>query len=183
MRRLTATFVKISCILFILSIFFSCNNNQQKAVTEKPRLFPDYHFALDSIIRTTKGTVSGVELGDHRSKILANEIKNAIENDETYLTYEEVIDSITKYNITYSFENDTISEIEVLITSQNADEGVQILNDLKNYYRLKYTAPLMDKGYFVYNCFDSKKKNFVITITDNSGATNSVIDMYIYREK
>ncbi|MBS1646051.1 MAG: hypothetical protein JST67_01785 [Bacteroidetes bacterium] len=163
---------------------FSCSGN--KTDTEeinKKRIFPDYHIALDSIIKTEQGVVSGIELGQNKNNIAANETKKAIEKDASHLTFEQAIDSITKYSITYSFENDTISEIEVIITSKNADEGVQILNDLKNYYRTKYTAPLMDKGYFVFNCFDSKKRNFVITLTDNSGATNSVIDMYVYREK
>ena len=175
---------KLFAFVCIGLLALSCNNrSEEKVIAQKQRVFPDYHFALDSIVRTTHGIVSGVELGDRKNKILINEIKQAIESDASHLTYEEIIDSVTKYNITYSFENDTISEIEILITSQNADEGVQILNDLKNYYRLKYTSPLMDKGYFVFNCFDSKKKNFVITLTDNSGASNSVIDMYVYREK
>jgi hypothetical protein len=80
-------------------------------------------------------------------------------------------------------ENDTISEIEVLITSQSGDEGDKILTDLKKYYAAKYTAPIMDKGFFVFNCFDGKKKNFTITLTDNGGTSNSAIEMLIYREK
>ena len=178
----------VSYLLVSFSLFiFSCHNNEEEIKTPEipvnTRVFPDYHIALDSIVRTKEGIVCGVELGDSKAKIPAHEVQQAFESDATHVTFEQKIDSITKYNITYVFENDSIAEIEVLIMSENADEGVQILNDLKNYYTQKYTAPLMDKGYFVFNCFDSKKKNFVITLTDNSGASNSVIDMYVYKEK
>ena len=106
-----------------------------------------------------------------------------MEKSNSHITFEQQIDSISKYGITYSLENDTITEMEVHITSSNSEEGEKILNDLKKYYQAKYTAPMMDKGYFVFNCFDSKKQNFTITLTDNSSPSNSVIDMSVYREK
>lgn len=162
--------------------FTGCNNTETVANPAK-RVFAGYHYALDSILKTTNGTVAGVELGEARKMIRAEQVKNAADQDKEGLVYEEKIDSLTHYNITYTFENDTISEMEVMINSTSRDEGDKILNDLKEYYRNKYTAPLMDKGYFVFNCFDSKKKNFKITLTDNGSTSNSVIDMLIYREK
>jgi len=177
-------FVRNDVIIFMGSavILFSCNNgknNQQ----ESQRIFPEYHYALDSVIKTKQGIVSGVELGQNIKFIPLTQVKSAVDKSKDHITYEQKIDSLTRYSINYTLENDTISEIEVLITSQSQDEGDKILNDLKKYYSTKYTSPIMDKGYFVYNCFDGKKKNFTITLTDNGGNSNSVIEMLIYREK
>jgi len=174
-------FIKIVLSLVVI-LLVSCGTDPE-IKNEANRIFPEYHYALDSIIKTTDGIVAGVELGQARKMILTEHVKNAADQDKEGLVYEQKIDSLTKYNITYTFDNDTISEIEVMIQSSSRDEGDKILNDLKDYYRKKYTSPVMDKGYFVFNCFDSKKRNFIITLTDNGGNSNSVIDMLIYREK
>lgn len=175
-------FLKICFSLFIAIGLLSCNNAPETK-QDANRIFPGYHYALDSIIKTPQGIVAGVELGQARKMILTEQVKNAVDQDKEGLVYEQKIDSLTKYNITYTFENDTISEMEVMINCTSRDEGDKILTDLKNYYGKKYTSPIMDKGYFVFNCFDGKKKNFTITLTDNGGNSNSVIDMLIYREK
>lgn len=176
-----------SKIIFCLSVLvlFSCKNSTDPDGEKQDgkRIFPQYHYALDTIIKSSQGIVAGVELGQPRKMILLEQIKNAVDQDKEGLVYEQKIDSLTKYNITYTFDNDTISEIEILINCASRDEGDRILNDLKEYYSNKYTAPVMDKGYFVFNCFDSHKKNFTITLTDNGGTSNSVIDILIYREK
>jgi len=174
-------FLKISFACCLTLLIFSCQTTEVKQ--EGKRIFPGYHYALDTIIKSTQGIVAGVELGQSKKFISTEQHKNAVDKDKDGLVYEQTIDSLTKYNITYTFDNDTISEIEVLINCNSRDEGDKILNDLKNYYGKKYTAPIMDKGFFVFNCFDGKKRNFTITLTDNGGTSNSVIDMLIYREK
>jgi hypothetical protein len=166
-----------------LSLLFACNNDTPEVKHEEKRIFPEFHYAIDTIVKTPKGIIAGVELGESRSALMQEQVKNAADQDKEGLVYEQKIDSVTKYSITYAFENDSISEIEVLVNCDNRDEGDAILADLRNYYRQKYTAPLMDKGFYVFNCFDSKKRNFKITLTDNGGTNNAVIDLLIYREK
>ena len=127
--------------------------------------------------------ICGLELGDSKKTIPSVQIKNAGQSEKDHLSYVQKIDSLTKYDILYSLENDTISEIEVLISCQSHDLGDRILNDFKNYYREKYTAPMMDKGYLVFNCFDGRKRNFKISLTDNSSGETSLINLLFYREK
>ena len=172
------------CFMLLLLVS-SCNNHAEsdKSADVSKRVFPEYHYALDSVIKSPNGIIGGIELGQGKQVIPAIQIDKASEKAAGHITFEQNIDSISKYGITYSLENDTITEIEVHITSTNSDEGEKILNDLKKYYQTKYTAPMMDKGYFVFNCFDSNKRNFTITLTDNSSPSNSVIDMLVYREK
>jgi hypothetical protein len=184
MIKKTFSYSLIICSVVTGILLSSCNNHHtDKEEVAANRIFADYHYALDSVIKSKEGIVGGIELGQSIKLIPAREVNQAVEKANDHITFEQTIDKISKYTITYAFENDTITEMEVLITSQNGDEGDKILADLKSYYSKKYTAPMMDKGYFVFNCFDSKKQNFTITLTDNSGASNSVIDMYVYREK
>jgi hypothetical protein len=174
----------ITCYLILFTCWLSsCSNHSETKDNTANRIFPEYHYALDSIIKSKDGILGGIELGQSKTAIPQAEINGAIEKAADHITFEQKIDSISKYNITYSIENDSITEMEIQIISQSSDEGDKILNDLKKYYQQKYTAPVMDKGYFVFNCFDSKKRNFIITLTDNSDPNNSIIDMSVYREK
>ena len=183
MSKNSLSYFSIGLSVGVALFISSCNNHSEaEKPVESKRIFPEYHYALDSVIKSNSGIIAGIELGQNKQVIPAIEISKAIEKTAQHITYEQRIDSISKYSITYSMENDTITEIEVHITSTNSDEGEKILNDLKAYYNKKYTAPVMDKGYFVFNCFDSNKKNFTITLTDNSSPSNSVVDMLVYRE-
>ena len=173
---------KLLFSLGVISLVFLCTNEKDKPL-EVARIFPDYHYALDSIVKSKEGIVSGVELGQNIKFIPLSQMKEAVEKGKDHIIYEQKIDSLTRYSVNYSFVNDTISEMEIIITSLSEDEGEKILSDLKKYYTTKYTAPIMDKGFFVFNCFDGKKKNFTITLTDNGGNSNSVIEMLVYREK
>lgn len=171
---------------FSVSVFLlSCSqeNKSKEETTNAKRIFPEYHYALDSVIKSPNGIIGGIELGRSKQVIPTIQVEKAIEKTINHITYEQKIDSLSQYSITYALDNDTIVEIDIHITSKNADFGDTVINDLKKYYQTKYTAPVMDKGYFVFNCFDSKKQNFTITLTDNSSPTNSVIDMSVYREK
>ena len=170
--------INLTIITLLIS---SCNNHSDSEGTK--RVFPKYHYALDSVIKSSNGIIGGIELGQSKMVIPAIQLSKALEKTAKHITYEQRIDSVSKYSISYLMEHDTITEIEVHITSDNSDEGDIILQDLKTYYSTKYTAPMMDKGYFVFNCFDSNKRNFTITLTDNSGPSNSIIDMLVYREK
>ena len=175
-------FFKIA--FFSASVFLlSCSQENKDKEANTNRVFPEYHYALDSVIKSPNGIIGGIELGQSENQIPALEIAKAIEKTNNHITYEQKIDSVSQYSITYVLDNDTISEIDIHITSTNSDFGDTVINDLKKYYQLKYTAPMMDKGYFVFNCFDSNKRNFTITLTDNSSPSNSVIDMSVYREK
>ena len=169
-------------ILFSLVILISsCSDNKEQ--DEKNRIFPEYHVALDSIVKDSNGILHGVELGFKLNDVKSKENKNPDELDVDYLLYNFNVDSVTKFDIAYNFAGDTLSEIEARIQSSSIDESSKILESLKNYYRLKYTAPLMDKGVYVFNCFDSKKRNFSISLTDNSTTEIGIINLLVYKEE
>lgn len=173
--------IKYNFLFFILVVCIRCGNNSDKIKNE--RIFKGYSLALDSIIKTPKGIIRGVEFGTKTKDVKALEIIPPTEADEAYSYYEYKVDSLTNYSIAYTFVRDSLDEIELKINCKNPDVGALLLNDIKNYYQKKYTAPVMDKGIYVYNCFDSRKRNFNISLTDNSGIDNTVINMLFYKEK
>ena len=93
--------------------------------------------------------------------IINSEAKKPDEIDVDYCLYNYKIDSLSNYSVAYNFMGDSLDEIEVQINTTSLDNGTTILNSLKKYYTDKYTAPLMDKGVYVFSCFDSKKHNFI----------------------
>lgn len=173
----------ISTYLFILAaILFSCSN-EKPVEPPKERIFKGYDVSLDSVVRSPKGIIRGLELGAKIGEVKAAEKNAPVEFDVDYYYYESVVDSLTTYSVAYTFVHDSLDEIEIQIHSTSLDAGAVILNDIKKYYQQKYTAPLMDQGVYVFNCFDSRKRNFKLSLTDNSGMEKAIISILVYREK
>lgn len=169
------------CSLFLFIFFQNCNSEKTSKI-EESRIFPEYSIVLDSVILQPQGMLRGIELGDVKTTIEKNEYKKVSKSGPNTLLYEYIIDSLNFYSVKYTFTEDVLSEIEVNILSKNQDLGAGIVNDLKNYLTTKYTAPLMDNGVYVFNCFDSQKKNFIINLSDNSTSDCGKILLIFYRE-
>ena len=177
----------ISIVLIATMFVYSCSSTKEEEEKsegiKKELVFKGYHYALDTILKKKEGIIHGVELGNKLNDVKAKEPKKPDEMDVEYCLYNYKIDSTSAYSVAYSFIGDSLDEIEVQINTMSLDKGAEILNSLKKYYTTKYTAPLMDKGVYVFNCFDSKKRNFTISISDNSTTETGVITVFIYREK
>lgn len=183
MKRIS-TFTNSVVYAGICLLMFACSDEpKEKPVIVKERVFKGFHVSLDSIIRKKEGVVHGFELGDSIKVIRAAEPGKPEEEDSDYFLFSYPIDSLSSYTIAYSFVKDTLEEAEIQISSKSIDTGTEILNSLRKYYSEKYTAPLVDKGIYVFNCYDSRKRNFKISLTDNSTAETGIINMLVYREK
>jgi hypothetical protein len=168
----------------ICLLVFSCSNEpKEPEIVVKEPVLKGFHVSLDSIIRKKEGTIHGFELGDSAKAVRAYEQIKPEEEDSDYVLFSYPIDSLSAYTIAYTFVKDTLDEAEVQITCKSIDAGTLILNSLKQYYSEKYAVPLLDKGVYVFNCFDSRKKNFKISLADNSTAETAIINMLVYREK
>lgn len=175
---------KISFLAAGIGLFlFACTSEPENSVPPKERIFKGFHYSLDSILQKKEGIVHGVELSEPLNDVKSKEQKKPDELDVDYCLYNYKVDSLTSYSIAYTFEKDSLDEIELQINSSSLDEGSRILNNIKKYYTEKYTSPLMDKGIYVFNCFDSKKRNFKISLTDNSTTETGIINVLVYREK
>jgi hypothetical protein len=183
MKKIPTLTSSIVCAGICLLIFSCSSEPKEEPVVVKERVFKGFHTSLDSIIRKKEGIVHGFELGDSLKLVRAYETGKPEEEDSDYLLFSYPIDSVSNYTIACTFAKDTLEEAELQITSKSIDTGTEILYSLKKYYSEKYTAPLVDKGIYVFNCFDSRKRNFKISLTDNSSAQTAIINVLVYREK
>lgn len=170
--------------LFLIALaFFSCQENPKVVEEKKPRIFPEYHGALDEIIRSKEGVIRGVDLNSKASLITKTETKAPSEVDHDYLYFEYTIDSVTNYSVAYILQKDSLDEVEVQINCNDLDLSSRLFNDLKTYYEKKLPNPTEDKGFVVYNCFEGQRKPFVVSLTDNSTPNKGIINLVIYKDK
>lgn len=173
----------IYSLLFVVSVFFFSCTEEKKIEEKKPRIFPNYHEALDEIIRSKDGVIRGIDLNSKAITITKAETKEPSEIDTDYLYFEYTIDSTLNYSIAYNLQKDSLDEVTVQINCADLDLSSKLFTDLKEYYETKLPNPTEDKGYVVYNCFEGQRKPFVVSLTDNSTPTKGIINLVIYRDK
>ena len=175
---------KIICSLALLTLVsFGCQDEKKDTSLEKPRVFAGFHILLDEIIRTPEGVFRGVKLNASPQLIKQIEKVAPTEESEGHIYYEYKADSLTDYSIDYSFTKDSLEEINVQINTNDLELSSYLFCDFKDYYANKLPNPTEDKGYVVYNCFEGKRKPFVITLSDNSSPSKGIINMVIYKDK
>ena len=175
---------KIICSLFLLALLvFACTDEKKEAAVVKPRVFPGFHILLDEIIRSPDGVFRGVKLNTSPGLIKQLEQVSPTEESEGHLFYEFKADSTTDYSIDYTFVEDSLEEINVQINTNDLELSSYLFCDFKDYYANKLPNPTEDKGYVVYNCFEGKRKPFVVTLSDNSSPSKGIINMVIYKDK
>jgi len=172
-----------SIVALLALVVISCNRTTETVQEKKPRIFPEYHEALDEIIRSKEGVIRGIDLNSKAMLITKTETKQPSEIDHDYLYFEYTIDSITNYSIAYNLNKDSLDEVEVQINCSDLDLSSKLFNDLKTYYEKKLPNPTEDKGYVVYNCFEGQRKPFVVSLTDNSTPNQGIINLVIYKDK
>ena len=161
----------------------ACNEPEKPKIEIKPRLFPQYHSALDEIIRTNSGVIRGINLNASGDSIKKAEAVSPLETENDRLYFEFKVDSLTNYSIEYTLVNDSLEEVNLQINCNDPDVGAKIYADLKDYYEKKLPNPMEDQGQVVYNCFEGQKKPFVVSLMDNSTPAKGIINLLIYKDK
>ena len=167
----------------LLTALVSCGDPSKPATEPAPRVFEGYHPILDEVIRSKEGVFRGLNLNAHPKAVREVENSEPVEASEGRLYYEYRADSVINYSIDYSFEHDSLDEINVQINCTDLDLANYLFCDLKDYYANKLPNPTEDKGYVVYNCFEGERKPFVVSLSDNSSPSMGVINMIIYKDK
>jgi hypothetical protein len=172
-------------IIFVFGFLFlwSCNEPEKPKEVVKPRVFPEYHLAVDEIIRTKGGVIRGINLNSCSDSIKKAEATNPVEAEKDRLYFEYKIDSLTNYSIEYTLLNDSLEEVNLQINSKDPEVSSKIYSDLKDYYEKKLPNPMEDQGQVVYNCFEGQRKPFVISLSDNSTPSKGIINLVIYKDK
>lgn len=177
------TFKILLSILFVGFIAFSCKEEKKETPAPKPRVFPGYHILLDEIIRSPEGVFRGINLNTKSEDIKKIETVAPSEASDSHLYFEYKADSLTNYSIDYTFNRDSLEEINVQINTNDLELSSYLFCDFKDYYANKLPNPTEDKGYVVYNCFEGQRKPFVVSLSDNSSPSKGIINMVIYKDK
>jgi hypothetical protein len=174
---------KIFFSLILAVILFACGETEKPKAEVKPRVFPEYHVALDQIIRTKSGVIRGINLNSCIDSIKKLEGTAPLEAEKDRLYFEYEVDSLTNYSIEYSLVNDSLEEVNLQVNCKDPEVGSKIYSDLKDYYEKKLPNPMEDQGQVVYNCFEGQKKPFVVSLSDNSTPVKGIINLLIYKDK
>jgi hypothetical protein len=174
---------KIILVVITSAILWACGEKETPKVVAKPRVFPEYHIALDEIIKTKAGVIRGINLNSCADSIKKAEASTPTETEKDHLYFEYQLDSLTNYSIDYSLINDSLEEVSLQINCKDPEVGSKIYSDLKDYYEKKLPNPMEDQGQVVYNCFEGQKKPFVISLMDNSTPVKGIINLLIYKDK
>jgi hypothetical protein len=174
--------------IFLVTAFFgmlvpSCKTEEKKETKAKARVFEGFHPLLDEIIKTKQGVFRGLNLNSKADTIKQIETVSPVETSPGHLYFEYTVDSITNYSIDYTLANDSLEEINLQINSDDLELTSYLYCDFKDYYANKLPNPTEDKGYVVYNCFEGKRKPFVVSLSDNSTPTKGRLNMVIYKDK
>jgi hypothetical protein len=184
MRPIKINMVKKLLLIFLGSVMmWSCTEPEKPKPVVKQRVFPQYHVALDEIVRTSDGVIRGVNLNSNTALIKKTETTLPAEEESDHLYFEYKIDSLTNYSVSYALQKDSLEEINVEVNCKDAETCSKIFGDLKDYYEKKLPNPTEDKGYVVYNCFEGQRKPFVVSLSDNSTPTEGIINLVIYKDK
>jgi len=176
-------FLNIAAYLFLALFIFSCQSEQKNTPPVKHRIFEGYHVMLDDIVRSRHGVFRGIDLNSSMDSVKKAEPSPPKELSSTQLFYEYKADSITNYSIEYTFNGDSLQEINVQISSSDQELISYLFCDLKDYYSNKLPNPIEDQGYVVYNCYEGQRKPFVVTLSDNSSPALGIINMLIYKDQ
>lgn len=177
------TIFKIIFPLFLVIFFISCQPAEKKETKVKPRVFEGFHPLLDEIIKTKQGVFRGLNLNNKADTIKVVESASPVETSPGHLYFEYTVDSLTNYSIDYTLNNDSLEEINLQVNSNDLELTSYLFCDFKDYYANKLPNPTEDKGYVVYNCFEGKRKPFVVSLSDNSTPTKGRLNMVIYKDK
>lgn len=161
------SFVRYSILRFGVAVFlllalFSCHNTPKSKLGE-------YSPVLEKIVRSDVGAFRGFNLGDKVDSVKHNESSQPVEADEGYLYYEYKIDDTTgSYNITYTFDEHGLNEIQSDMFITNANNTDKIFNAFKTYFDDHYGPSELDMGYNVWTVKSEKFGDVKINLSDES---------------
>lgn len=174
--RKTIALVSIILILF----FSSCTN------TESP--LSKYGPELEGVMRSDSGTFRGFDLGTQMDTILAKEAGLGVDADEGYLYYEFKLNDSNSYNISYSFDDRGLNEIQSDVYIKNPNNTEKVFNSFKAYFDDHFGENENHQGFMVWTVKSEKYGDVRINLSDESSdftipGSPGKIALWIYPDK
>lgn len=161
MSPLTKQLEKIARVFLpMLLLVVSCSNPETD--------LRKYGVVFKNVVRSDDGIFRGYHLGDSQETIQVSETEDPIEVDDGYLYYEYQIDTIGVYNISYSFDEKGLKEIQSEIYIDNAVEVESILKNFKMYFDNHYGDSESQMGFTVWSVKSDKYAEIKVSLSDES---------------
>ena len=177
-------FRRVCTVVLLASLLVGCGDGSHDKLT-------DYGYVFQEVMTNEEGVFRGVNLGDDIDGLFDKEGAAAVENENDYLYYEYQIDSLTSFNVAYSFDQNG-NLIEVLSKVYMVDEmaGIDsVHNDFLRFYTQHYGEPISEKGMNSWAVKSEKYDEILIalgfesTALGNNSNTHGIVSLWIYPNK
>lgn len=171
--------ISIVSVLFLFALL-SCTHTSKKL--EK------YGIVVSSVMHSDSGVFRGFSLGDSFEMVQKNEVAKPLEVDSGYVYYEYAIDTMGSFNITYTFDEKGLSEIQSNVFVTNPANTEEVFNKFKSYFDEYYGSSETKMGFNIWSVPSEKYGKVLINLGDES--TDFTIDkapgkisVWIYPDK
>jgi len=176
---------QLTIAFMILAIAISSCTTEPKSQSK----LAEYGSVFENIMITDTGAFRGFSLGDNLDSVKAKEMAKLTEADDGYLYYEAKINDTTgSYNISYSFDEKGLSEIQSDIFINNIDNAETIYNQFKSYFDKYYGSSESHMGFNVWTVKSEKYGKIRINLSNEStdfttDKAPGKISLWIYPDK
>ena len=143
---------------------------------------------FENVMRSDAGVFRGFSLGAPFDSVQHHEPKKPIESDPNYLYYEYSVDSIGSFNITYSFNEGRLTEIQSdFFINQPATTEI-IFNSFKMYLDEHYGSAQTSMGFSVWSVKSELFGDIKINLSNESSdfsvdKSPGKVSLWIYPDK
>ena len=170
--------LKLLLLVILFSVVSSCKQNKSSLA--------EYGSVFEKVVISDQGVFRGFSLGDSLKNIKAKEKETPKEEDENYLYYEYKSDSLTTFNVSYSFDEKGLNEIKSdIFVKNNMDVAEDIYNKFKEYFNQHYGQSETEGGFDVWSVKSEKYGEIRIDLSNEFPAFNTTnaigkISLWIY---
>ena len=168
-------------VLFLLTLLvYSCTTPASKMAK--------YGTVFESVMRSETGVFRGLSLGDKYDSVQLKETIKPIETDSDYLYYELKLDTTGSFNITYSFDESGLDEIQSDILINSPSSADEVFSKFKLYFDEHYGESQNNQGYIVWTVKSDKYGLVRINLSNESANFTAEkapgkISLWIYPDK
>lgn len=149
---------------FYISLFISFFSSCSKPESALSKYGPE----LEGVMLSDFGTFRGFNLGEKKDTVLAKEKSKPSEADEGYLYYESKLNDSNSYNISYTFDEGGLDEIQSDIYIHNPNNTDKVFDSFKSYFDDHFGKSEDHQGFTVWTVKSAKYGDVRINLSDES---------------
>lgn len=177
-----STTKRIAGLLAVIAVMLTA------ACTETKSPLAKYGPELEGVMRYEQGTFRGFDLGVAMDTVLAKEQGPGMDADEGYLYYEFKLNDSNSYNISYTFDEIGLSEIQSDVYIKDPKNTEKVMNSFKSYFDDHFGQSENHQGFLVWTVKSGNYGDVRINLSDESSdftipGSPGKIALWIYPDK